>query len=76
MRKFEEITNPKSCLLRARMDEMLFVILGRDAAAPDTIRYWVQKRLALGKNQVADAQIQEALECASTMERERELRGE
>lgn len=50
---------------------MLFVLLARDVAAPDTIRYWVEERIRLGKNRRKDAQIQEALGCAKTMERER-----
>lgn len=53
---------------RARDDEMTFVLLGRDAAAPFTIRQWIQRRIALGKNQHGDPQIVEALACAATME--------
>lgn len=71
MRKIHEITNPASCLLRARMDEQVFVLLGRDAAAPVAIRAWVEERIRLGKNVIADEQIQEALTCAVLMERER-----
>jgi hypothetical protein len=56
---------------RAREDELTFVLLGRDAAAPETIRFWIRERLRLGKNQPTDPQITEALECAQQMEAER-----
>jgi hypothetical protein len=49
---------------------MLFVLLGRDVAAPFAIRAWVDERLRLGKNMRGDAQIAEALACAETMETE------
>lgn len=71
MRKREELTNPASCMSRAREGEMTFVLLGRDEAAPDAIRYWAERRVDLGKNQVGDAQLAEAEACARTMEAER-----
>jgi hypothetical protein len=72
MRKFQELSNPLSCTSRAHRNEMLFVLLGRDVAAPATIRYWADERVRLGKNTPDDPQIKEAIECAETMERERE----
>lgn len=71
MIKREELTNPASCMSRARDDEMTFVLLGRDASAPVAIRAWVAERLRLLKNQPDDPQIVEALECAARMERDR-----
>ena len=68
MTKAEELSNLKSCLNRARLDEVIFVLIGRDAAAPDTIRFWTQKRISLGKNNVNDPQIKEALDCANKIE--------
>ena len=70
--KTEELSNPQSCLNKARANERLFVLLARDPAAPDVIRYWVRKRIALGKNKMSDPQIVEALECAKKMEEERQ----
>ena len=70
-----QLSDPTSCLNTARKNERLFVLLARDIAAPDTIRYWVRKRLALGKNRRDDAQIVEALECADSMEEERTAHG-
>lgn len=69
MRKRDELEIPTSCLNRAADDEMLFVLLGRDVAAPAAIRAWVAERIALGKNKANDAQILEALRCALAMER-------
>lgn len=69
MLKRDELKNPKSCMSRARDDEMTFVLLGRDLAAPVAIRAWVEERIRLGKNQPDDPQIAEALTCADYMER-------
>ena len=71
MLKTDEISNPNSCLNKARPDERLFVLLARDPAAPDVIRFWARKRIWLGKNKITDPQIVEALECARLMEEER-----
>lgn len=49
---------------------MLFVLLGRDPAAPDTIRFWVRERIRLGLNAAGDPKMVEAEECARTMETE------
>lgn len=68
MIKREELTNPASCMMRAREDEMTFVLLGRDLAAPVAIKAWVAERIRLGKNKWNDAQIVEALACAAFME--------
>jgi hypothetical protein len=70
MRKSDELWNPDSCLSRARMDELLFVLLARDEAAPDTIRFWVSCRIVSGKNRSGDAQIVEALKIADEMEKQ------
>ena len=40
MRKHDELSIPDSCLNRAKSNEMLFVLLGRDKAAPAAIRAW------------------------------------
>lgn len=68
MIKREELSNPASCMNRAADDEMTFVLLGRDAAAPVAIRAWIMERLRLGKNKAGDAQITEARECARLMQ--------
>jgi hypothetical protein len=73
MRKHDELRQDTSCLNRAAEQEMLFVLLGRDAAAPATIRYWCQERIARGKNQAGDYQIEEALKCAAAMETDQEI---
>jgi len=52
---------------RAHDDEMTFVLLGRDAAAPEAIYAWIAERIRLGKNAVGDAQIVEAFKCARLM---------
>lgn len=60
--KKEEILNPNSCLNRALVDELIFVLLERDEAAPIAIQAWIHARVSLGKNSVDDAQIKEAQE--------------
>lgn len=71
MRKRDELNSPAGCMARARDDEMTFVLLGRDAAAPYAIRAWIAERVRLGKNRPDDPQIVEAEECARIMESER-----
>ena len=71
MMKRNELSSPQSCLNRAKDGEILFVLLARDVAAPSAIREWVASRLRLGKNNLPDPQIQEALACARAMELQR-----
>jgi hypothetical protein len=70
MRKKDELTREHTCMQHAHPEEMVFVLLSRDAAAPAAIRAWVTERLRLGKNVETDEQIVEALACAKTMESE------
>ena len=67
MIKREELTNPNSCMSRAKDDEMTFVLLGRDTAAPVAIEAWIAERIRLGKNLPDDPQIVEARECVAKM---------
>jgi len=71
MRKSEELTNPASCMSRAREDEMTFVLLGRDRVAAWAIRIWCALRWLVRKNRFNDPQITEALDCADAMDRDR-----
>lgn len=68
MIKNKELTDPNSCMNRAGDEEMTFVLLQRDKAAPTVIRVWAAERIKLGKNKPEDSQILEALACAATME--------
>ena len=70
MRKYKELVDQNSCLNKAFSKELLFVLIGRDEAAPDTIRFWAKKRIELNKNKEEDGIIQEALICAEQMEKE------
>jgi hypothetical protein len=70
MRRRDEVMDPFSCFNRAREDEMVFVLLGRDVAAAPAIRAWANARIERGKNKPEDHQIKEALACADIMERE------
>ena len=72
MRKSEELSNQNSCFNRAKDNELIFVLLGRDIAAPAAIRAWCRQRIRSKKNKADDAQIQEARMCADLMEQERE----
>ena len=69
MIKCQELSDPSSCMNRAREDEMTFVLLGRDPAAPVAIRAWVAERIRIGKNCPFDPQILEAQACAAAMEK-------
>lgn len=68
MRKSLELSDPNSCLHKARADELLFVLLERDAAAPDTIREWIRKRIELGLNVSTDDKIVEARQWIAQVE--------
>lgn len=68
MIKSKELTDPTSCLNKARPDELIFVLLARDVAASTTVRTWVAERLRLGKNRIDDPQIVEALEWATKVD--------
>lgn len=73
MRKHMELTQPGSCLNRADDFEMVFVLLGRDKAAPATIRFWCAERVRLGRNELSDTQIVNALHDADLIEKEQKL---
>jgi hypothetical protein len=62
--KIQELLDPSSCMSRALDDEMTFVLLGRDRAAPAAIRAWIAERIRLGLNQPDDTQITGAVAVA------------
>lgn len=68
MLKHEELADPDSCMNRAGENEWVFVLLGRDSAAPYAIRAWAAERIRLGKNRAGDMQIMEAMMAADSME--------
>lgn len=70
MRQFLELKSADSCINKAKPDEWVFVLLGRDHSAPVAIRAWIADRIKSGKNQHHDPQIIEAEQCASAMETE------
>lgn len=70
MKKKDEIADPSSCWNKARNEEQLFILLGRDEAAPRTIREWCRLRIELGKNMPGDPQVISALEKANDIEME------
>lgn len=61
------------CYRRAAPDEPIFVLLGRDPHAPAAVRKWADDRAAMiaaGDKPPSDqAMVEEARECADTMER-------
>lgn len=70
-----ELTDKNSCLNNANDNEMIFVLLARDPAAPIAIEAWIQERIRLGKNNPDDLQIINASECAYVMEQQRAMEG-
>lgn len=68
MLKRDELADPNSCWNRAKEDEIVFVLLGRDVAFPRTLREWVAERIAKGKNRFSDSQIRSALNTAELAE--------
>lgn len=70
MRKRDELALPNSCLNKARDDEWLFVIIGRDEAAPATIMKWIEERIRLGLNRPGDDQLVDAANVADAIQAE------
>lgn len=70
MLKMNELTDPTSCMSRAKDDEYVFVLLARDVTMPATLRYWAAQRIACGKNRPDDPQIVSALAEAMAIEQE------
>lgn len=69
MFKYGEIGDATSCFNKAKITEMIFVLLERDKAAPAAIRAWIDERIRIGKNSSDDPQIQEARKVIEYMER-------
>lgn len=62
MIKAKELLRPNSCWNKAKEDELVFVLLARDSAAPLAVRAWINERLKQGLNKPDDPQIKEAEE--------------
>lgn len=70
MKKRDELKNRQSCLNKAKMDESLFVILGRDPAAYRTIHFWIRERVKLGLDKPNSPKLIEAAIRAEKMQEE------
>lgn len=68
MLKKIELESPDSRVNKAIDNEMVFVLLARDPAAPMAIRAWMEERVRLGKNVMGDDLMIEADHCARFME--------
>lgn len=62
-------TNPSefNCYAKAREDEPVFVLLGRDPVAAEVVAFWAALRIRTFLNSEQDIQIEEALRVAETM---------
>lgn len=70
MKKCDELSNPKSCLSKARNDERIFVLLERDEAAPAAVEAWATERVRIGKSREDDQEITEAKNWAHEVRRD------
>jgi hypothetical protein len=68
VKKRDELADPNSCFNRAADDEILFVLLQRDPATPNTIRAWIRERIRLGLNSAGDDKIQSAWDAILAMD--------
>jgi len=68
MKKHEEIARLDSCLNSAHDNEPLFILRGKDPAAPAAIRAWTEERIALGINTRSDDKMVSAATVAQEME--------
>lgn len=69
MKKINEMQKDDSCFNKANDDEFMFILLGRDKAAPYAIRCWASERIRLGNNKAEDEQIVNALILAQQIEK-------
>lgn len=60
MLKLQEITDPQSCLNRAKDDEFVFVLREKDPCMAMTIRNWIEARVLAGLNKRSDEKIKTA----------------
>lgn len=60
MKKKDELSDPNSCFNKAGDDEMLFVLLERDPAAPAAVLAWIEERVRIERNLPDDPKITEA----------------
>lgn len=68
MRKLDELILPDSCFNKAADDDLLFVLIQKDPAAPATIRFWIEERIRLGLNAQGDAKLASAESLAHRIE--------
>lgn len=61
MTRSENMADKNSCLNRAREDEQIFVLLGRDKSAPAAVLAWCKHRIESGKSLPESKEIVEAL---------------
>jgi len=67
MNKKENYENPVSCWNKAEEYEEMFILLGRDPAAPVTIRAWWKERIRLGLDEPNSPKIVSAQGIAQKM---------
>lgn len=66
MTKAELLADPESCWNKAEDDEPVFVVLGRDPAAGDTVRYWATLSSHAGYHR--QEKIHDAIEDAEALD--------
>lgn len=62
------VLNPDSCWNKARVGEPVFILLGRDPAAPAAIEHWITQRSARRCNRPFDDKLHNAHDIACEME--------
>jgi hypothetical protein len=67
--KRENIDDPNSCWNKARDDEQVFILLGRDEQMAGTIRDWADRRIAAGVDTDSSPKILSARRLADDLDR-------
>jgi hypothetical protein len=62
VKKIDELTDPESCLSKAKDDELIFVLLARDPCAASAVEHWIRERVRRGINKLSDAKIVSAIQ--------------
>jgi hypothetical protein len=64
VKKKDELSDPNSCFNKAGDDDMLFILLGKDHAAPAAVLAWIEERVRIERNLPDDPKLTEARQWA------------
>lgn len=67
MIKEKELSDPNSCLNKAKLDEFLFILRDKDPTMKNVINFWIDERIRMGLNTISDSKINEAMKLIASI---------